>query len=352
MLTSASGAQSESSDATTTPDVLKLDANEATIPPSPRVQARLRAFVDNGGAASYPDSDALALRRRLAGYTSRDEAEVLVFNGCDAAIDGAVRTLTAPGERVCMAAPTYDRFRRCAEAGGATITLAYGRDPFTADVTSLLESIGDDTRLVYLSNPDNPTGRAFRDDDLAAVLTRLVRGVLIVDETYFEFAGRTVIALIDRFDNLLVMRSFSKAFGLAGLRCGYTVSDRRLAERLRRWWSGRDVNAAVQEAAIAALDDREYMQAYVEEVTAARAWFVDGLRAMGHTVVSTSANFILMRVAEPARFVERMRDARIEIRDRSQLPQLDGFVRITVGTLSQCERVLETIRRIDPLPSR
>jgi histidinol-phosphate aminotransferase len=348
VLTSASGAQLQ----TSSTDSLKLDANEATIPPSPHVQARLRAFIDNGGAASYPDSDALALRRRLASYTSRCEAEVLAFNGCDAAIDCAVRTFTVPGDRVCIAAPTYDRFRRCAEAGGATVTAAYGRDPFTADVTALLAAIDGDTQLVYLSSPDNPTGRAFSDDDVAAVLGRLVRGVLIVDETYFEFAGRSVIPLIDRFDNLLVMRSFSKAFGLAGLRCGYTVSDRRLAERLRRWWSGRDVNAAVQEAAIAALDDCEYMHAYVDEVTAARAWVVDGLRALGHTVVSTPANFILLRVADPGGLVERMHQAGIEIRDRSQLPQLGGFVRITVGTLSQCERVLETIRRIDPLPSR
>ena len=352
MLTSASGAPSEFSDATTTTGCLKLDANEATIPPSPLVQARLRAFVENGGASWYPDSEALALRRRLASYTSRSEAEVLAFNGCDAAIDCAVRTFTAPGDRVCIAAPTYDRFRRCAEAAAVTVTAAYGRDPLTADVTSLLEAIGDDTALVYLSNPDNPTGRAYDDDAVAAVLSRLGRGVLIVDETYFEFAGLTMIPLIDRFDNLLVMRSFSKAFGLAGLRCGYTVSSLRVAERLRRFWSGRDVNAAVQEAAIAALDDGDYMQRYVDEVTAARAWLADGLRGLGHTVVSTPANFILMRVADAAAFVERMRQARIEIRDRSQLPQLDGFVRITVGTLSQCERVLETIRRIDPLPSR
>jgi histidinol-phosphate aminotransferase len=352
VLTSASGAQAEpspSSDATTAAGVLKLDANEATIPTSPLVQARLRAFIEHGGAASYPDSEALALRRHLASYTSRSEAEVLAFNGCDAAIDCAVRTFATPGDRMCVAGPTYDRFRRCAEAAGASVTTAYGRDPFTADVTSLLEAIGDDTCLVYLSNPDNPTGRTFSDDGIADLLSRLHRGVLIVDETYFEFAGLTAIPLIDRFDNLLVMRSFSKAFGLAGLRCGYTISNRRLAERMRRFWSGRDVNAAVQEAAIAALDDSEYMQAYVDEVTAARAWLAEGLRSLGHTVVSTPANFVLMRVADPAGFVERMREKRIELRDRSQLPQLEGFVRITVGTLSQCEHVLETIREIDPL---
>ncbi len=108
---------------------------------------------------------------------------------------------------------------------------------------------------MYLSNPDNPTGRTVSIDGVASLLCVLPRGCLIVDETYFEFAGVTAIPLIDRFDNLLVMRSFSKAFGLAGLRCGYTVSKVGIVERLRRFWNGRDVNAAAQAGAAAALDD-------------------------------------------------------------------------------------------------
>jgi histidinol-phosphate aminotransferase len=352
VLTSASRATAGSPAAASGADILKLDANESTIPPSPRVEERLNAFIAQGGLSWYPDSEATALRRRLAAYTARVDAEVLVFNGCDAAIDCAVRTFTTPGDRVCIAAPTYDRFRRCAEAAGTIVAAAYGDDPFTASVQPLIDAIDASTRLVYVSNPDNPTGRTYSTDDIAAILGRLSNGVLIVDETYYEFAGTSVMRLVDRFDNLLVMRSFSKAFGLAGVRCGYTVSNEALVRRLRRFWSGRDVNNAAQVAAVAALDDLPYMQRYVEEVTAARAWLVDGLRSLGHTVVSSPVNFILLRVGDPGGFTDAMARERIYIRDRSDVPQLGGFVRITVGTLPQCERVLDTIRRIAPAPSR
>jgi histidinol-phosphate aminotransferase len=352
VLTSASGGFSAAASTSADAGILRLDANESTIPPSPAVTSRVRAFLDEGRASWYPDSDARALRRRLAASTSRSEQDVLVFNGCDAAIDCAVRTFTAPGDRVCIAAPTYDRFRRSAEAAGVHVHAAYGANPFAADLQSLLDAIGGAPRLVYLSNPDNPTGRTFSVDEIALVLSHLTSGLLIVDETYFEFAGLTAVPLIDRFETLIVMRSFSKAFGLAGLRCGYTLSAPATADRLRRFWSGRDVNGVAQTAALAALDDLDYMRGYVDEVTAARAWLVDGLRTLGHVVVSTPANFVLLRMADAPAFVEDMRREGILIRDRSHLPQLDGFVRITVGTLPQCERVLDTIRRLSPLPAR
>ena len=352
MLTSASGLRLASPAARGASGILKLDANESTIAPSPLVAARLREFLDEGRASCYPDSEASALRARLAEYSSRGDQEALPFNGCDAAIECAVRTFAAAGDRVCVAAPTYDRFRRSAQAAGLTVELVYGADPFTADVGSLLDAFEIDTRIVYLSNPDNPTGRTFAPDQLAVLLARLPGGVLIVDETYFEFGEVTALPLIDRFENLLVMRSFSKAFGLAGLRCGYTLSSRALAARLRRFWSGRDVNAAAQVAAVAALDDVPYMRRYVEEVTVARAWLVEALRALGHAVVPSPVNFLLLRLADPTAFCGRMREEGILVRNRSDLPQLSGFVRITVGTLSQCERVFETIRAIDPAPAQ
>jgi histidinol-phosphate aminotransferase len=134
--------------------VLKLDANESTIAPSPLVAARLREFLEEGRLSSYPDSEASTLRARLAEYTSRSDADVLPFNGCDAAIECAVRTFAAPGDRVCVAAPTYDRFRRSAEAAGLAVELVYGADPLTSDVPRLLDAIETDTRIAYLSNPE------------------------------------------------------------------------------------------------------------------------------------------------------------------------------------------------------
>ena len=338
-------------------DILKLDANETTIPPSPLVEARLRAFLACGALSWYPDPDATAVRRRLADYASRPIAQVLAFNGSDAALDCAVRALTAPGDRVCICSPCYDRFRSFAATYGAAVELIYSPDPFSPHVSTLLDAIDDRTRLVYVSNPNNPTGRLYTADDLERLLQRLSacperapegasrRGVLLVDEAYYEFSGRTVAPLLDRYDNLLIARSLSKAFGLAGLRCGYTLSSDALAARLRRIWNGREMNELAQVGTIAALDDFAYASRYVAEVCEAREWLAGELRARGYDARSTPGNFILVRVADPAGLLARLRQARVYIRDRSDLPQLAGIVRVTAGTRPQCERFLEAFSK-------
>jgi histidinol-phosphate aminotransferase len=325
------------------PDILKLDANETTIPPSPLVAARLHACVEDGLVSSYPDAEAAAVRRRLAEYVSRPFSQVLAFNGSDATLDCAVRALTSPGDRVCICSPCYDRFRHFAATYGSAVDLIYSADPFTPDINTLLDAVDDRTRLVYVSNPNNPTGRIYAADDLERLLERLTSGVLLVDEAYFEFSGRTVSALLDRFDNLLITRSMSKAFGLAGLRCGYTLSSDTIAERLRRIWNGREMNALAQVAAIGALDDFEYTARYVAEVLEAREWLTCELRARGFDAMSTPGNFILLRVDDPAGLLARLRRVGIYIRNRSDLPQLAGVVRVTVGTRPQCERFLEAL---------
>jgi len=337
-------------------EILKLDANETTIPPSPLVTARLQAAIQDGSVASYPDPDAAAVRRRLAEYASRPLSQVLAFNGSDATLDCAVRALTVPGDRVRICSPCYDRFRVFAAAYGSAIDSIYSADPFTPDIDTLLDGIDDRTRLVYVSNPNNPTGRMYTTDEIERLLERLAAcperaaagasgtaGVLLVDEAYFEFSGRTAAALLDRYDNLLITRSMSKAFGLAGLRAGYTLSSEAIAERLRRIWNGREMNVMAQLAAIAALDDFEYAARYVAEVLDAREWLTCELRTRGFDAMSTPGNFILLRVADPAGLLAQLRRAGIFIRNRSDLPQLAGIVRVTVGTRPQCERFLEAL---------
>jgi histidinol-phosphate aminotransferase len=323
--------------------LLKLDANESTIAPSPLVRERVDALLASGAAAAYPDPDAALLRGRLAEYASRPVEQVLPYNGCDVAIDSAVRVFASRGDRVTACAPCYDRFRACAQNAGLAVTHALSDDPYRTNVGRLLDAIDGTTRLVYISNPNNPTGRVYTLDEVAVILTRLSGGVLLLDETYFEFAGMTVASLIDRFDNLIVLRSFSKAFGLAGARCGYTLGADRVTQALRRIWTGRDVNAMAQVAAVAALDDLPYMQRYVDEVTDARSWLVDALVSLGFEARGTPANFVLLRVTQPAQFLARLRAEGIVIRDRSELPQLAGMVRVSVGTFEQCRRVVDTI---------
>jgi histidinol-phosphate aminotransferase len=322
---------------------LKLDWNEATSPPSPLVFERLSAFLATGRLNWYPDPDATELRRRLSKYTGCRPSAIQVFNGSDSALDYLARTFVGPGDHVLICSPCYDNFRVSVESVGSEVERVYGRSPFTANARHLASRIRPTTRLVYISNPNNPTGRLYSARDLELVLGRLVNGILLVDEAYFEFSGRTAAPLLERYPQLVISRSFSKAFGLAGLRCGYLLANPRVLHHVNKIRNGKDVNALAQVAAISALEDLDHVARYVAEVRRARGWLVRALRARGREVVSAPANFILLRTADPAGLVEGLEAKGIYVRDRSYLPQLDDYVRITVGTREQCRRLVAAL---------
>jgi histidinol-phosphate aminotransferase len=150
----------------------------------------------------------------------------------------------------------------------------------------------------------------------------------------------------------VIARSFSKAFGLAGVRCGYLLGSPALLRHVNKLRNGKDVNALAQVAAASALEDLDHVRAYVTEVKRARSWLVAALRERGHHVVAAPANFILLQSSDPGGLVKRLEARGIYVRDRSYLPQLEAFVRITVGTRSQCRRVVEVLDEMAPPGAR
>jgi histidinol-phosphate aminotransferase len=327
---------------------LKLDANEAAAPPSPLVFEQIHALLSGTGLNRYPDPTAGELRRQLAAYTGRPASQIRVFNGSDSAIDYVVRTYVARGDHVLICAPCYDNARVFAHSLGGRVEEVFARDPFTVDVANLVAHISPATRLVYLCNPNNPTGRLYDPDQVARVLDALTDGVLIVDEAYFEYCGVTVAHLVDHHPHLVVVRSFSKAFGLAGLRCGYVLAGDGVTACLDRVRNIKDVNAVAQVAAAAALQDVGYMRAQVARTREARRWLVDAVRAMGIEAVDTPANFVMLRVDDPSALVQALADQAVAVRDRSSLPQLAQYLRVTVGTLDECRRFVEAVARVWP----
>jgi len=325
---------------------LRLDANEATVPPSPLVFDHLQAWIASGGLNWYPDPAASELRRHLSVYTGRPESQIQVFNGSDAALDYVARTYITLGDHVVICAPCYDNFRVFAASLGGRVEEVFARDPFTVDVGNLLAHIGPHTRVVYISNPNNPTGRLYQRDQLLDVLDHLTGGVLLVDEAYFEYCGITGADLVDRYAHLIIARSFSKAFGLAALRCGYLLAHDDVIRSLDRIRNVKDVNTAAQVAAVAALQDIDYMHARVAVVGRARLWMTDALRAKGVEVVDPLANFIMIRVKDPEGVCLALADERVYVRNRGYLPQLEHYVRVTIGTLDQCRRFVEALDRV------
>ena len=254
-----------------------------------------------------------------------------------------MRAFVAPGQHVVISAPCYDQFRVFAEAAGARIEQFYGADPFTSDARGLAARITSETRLVYLCNPNNPTGRVHSHADLRRLLGALGQGLLLVDEAYYEFWGRTAVPLLDSSPRLVVVRSFSKAFGLAGVRCGYLLASADVIRAVNRLRNGKDVNALAQVAALAALDDLPYMRESVAEMRRNRAWLVSQLGARGWRVVTTPANFILIESDAPGRLVARLKARGVYVRDRSYLKQLERYVRVSVGTGDECRRLVASL---------
>ena len=322
--------------------VLKLDCNEATVEPSPVVVSALQHFVQTHPLHWYPDVESQALREALTGYTDLPYDSIQTFNGCDNALEYITRTYLDTGDEVVIAAPTYDNFRVYAHSCGAKIVPVLGENPFDKKLNRLVEAITPRTKMLYLVNPNNPTGTLYTLEEIKILLDALPQGVVLIDEAYFEFCGQTAAPLVRQYPNLFVTRSFSKAFGLAGLRCGYILSQPENIQEINKIRVGKNINALAQFSAITALSELAYTRAKIVEMRETETWLAEALSDFSLEVVTTPANFMMIRVAHPEAVQHQLKKYDIFVRDRSYLPQLEGFLRITVGPREIMERFVET----------
>ena len=207
------------------------------------------------------------------------------------------------------------------QSRGATVEHFYGRDPFQPDIDGLLaraERLR--PKIIYLANPNNPTGVLYSVDSLRRLLDAKPAALVIVDEAYSEFSGQSARQLLYTYSNLLITRTFSKAYGLAGLQVGYAMGDARVISNLRRLFNPKNVNALAQVAAIAALEDGAWLKWYLSEVEKSKAlitrWFTD----RDIECRMTPANFFMARFERAPWVVSYLRDEQVYVRDRSSMP--------------------------------
>ncbi len=324
---------------------LKLDWNEATIPPSPRVLEALTDALAGGVSLNwYPELTSPRLRALLADYTGVAADRLLVTNGSDDALALACHTYLDPGDEVVVPVPTYTHFLVFAQSVGGRIEEVRFKDAFELDVARILAAIQPRTKLVYLVSPNNPTGVTYSKKVVTRVLEHAPHAMVIVDEAYFEFFGHSVIELVDRYPNLLVTRTFSKSFGLAGLRIGYLAAHPRTIPDLRRLFNPKSVNALGQVAAAAALEDIAYVKDYVAEVDLGKEMFVEFCKERGLPARSTPANFVLVQPPDPVGYCRDLAEDGVYVRDRSTVPEVTGWVRVGAGTQDQMREVIRRIR--------
>jgi len=323
---------------------LRLDFNENTVGCSPRVVAALRQGIDAERLAIYPEYG--QAKQTIARYFHVRPEQFVFTNGTDEAIQVFVNTYLDDGQEVVLLRPSYAMFRFYCEVAGARIKeIEYAQPGMELPVQALLDAITPETRAVMLANPNNPTCTCIELLGVERILHRARKAAVLVDEAYYEFSGVTALGEIERVPNLFVSRTFSKVFGMAGMRLGCLFSHEANVAFLHKAQSPYSVNSLAVMAAQAAVEDEPYIRAYVAEALAAREVLCLGLERLGIPYIPSSANFVLGQFG--ARAIE-VRDAlgcqAILVRDRSY--EAPGAVRITVGTREQMRRLLAALEEI------
>lgn len=322
---------------------LRLDFNENTVGCSPKVIEAITSAATAETLSMYPEYS--SARATVAEFLGVDAEQMTFTNGTDEAIALLMNTFVEAGTEVLVLAPSYAMYRFYGELAGANVReVAYQvADNLAFPLQDLLSAINPNTRAICIANPNNPTGTPASEAELRAVLAAAPNAAVLVDEAYVEFSGVTAISWLDEFPQLFVSRTFSKAFGIAGLRCGCLCSSERNVAWLQKAQSPYSVNVVAVAAAVAAVGDTQYVQKYVTEVLDSRQVVEAGLTELGLKWFKSSGNFILFDVGDRAK---TLRDALCEtgilIRDRSY--EIAGCVRVTIGTKIQMQKFLTELR--------
>lgn len=320
---------------------LRLDMNENTTGCSPRVLAKLHR-IDAQALALYPRRE--PGEQLVAGFLGIEPAQLLLTNGADEGIDLLCRAYLDAGSEIIVVTPAFAMYEVFAQTEDAKVVRVPTGPEFSFPEQRVVQAVTARTRIVVICNPNNPTGLAVERSSIMKVIEAAPDAAVLLDEAYFDFYGQTMMDQIGKLPNLFIARTFSKAYGLAGLRLGVMTGDQEQVSALRRMASPFNVNAFAMECLAEALADREFVQSYVSEVRAGREWLRKELGALGFTCWPSQANFVLCRFGETKKAIlEGLRARGIALRDR---PDCEGCVRITIGKPQEMERLITELKQL------
>jgi histidinol-phosphate aminotransferase len=336
------------------PHHIKLDSNENPFGPSPRAVDAIRAALTSSNL--YPDDDCGQLRRELASYHGLPTEQVLVTAGSTALLSLLCQTLLAPGLNAVTSQRSFIVYSMAVHATGADfVEVPMHDDGF--DLEAILAAVNSKTRIVFLANPNNPTGTVLGASAVDDFLARLPGHVVVIlDEAYYEFAQHFAALRKIKYSNSLnyvrqgasvvVLRTFSKAHGLAGLRIGYGLGPAELLAYCARMRNAFSVSSVAQAAALAALDDSPHLRRVVENNAMQSRVIGDGLSALGYRVVPTSANFLFCDLGgEAGAVADRLHEEGVAVRPLEHWGA-PNCMRVTIGTPEQNQTFLQAVRRL------
>lgn len=328
-------------------DYLLLDFNERTTPPSPKVKDALRKFIDSDRLQVYPEYG--DLEEKIAQYAGVKPGQAMVTNGGDQGIDVICQAHLDEGDKVIIPFPEFAMHYQSAGIQGAEILEPKYKEEGKLPVDEILDLLDEEKmKLVIFSNPNNPTGIATPISEVEKILAKAKEKEIAVlhDEAYFEFSKTTAKDLIEKYDNLYIVRTFAKAFGLVSARAGYVLSKEENIQELLKIRGPYDVNMFAKVAINAALEDIEYMEKYVKEIMEQSKPKLEAfLKERGIFFYPSRANFLLLRLSDPEEVIGKLKSKGILVRPKPA-PNNAQAIRISIGVLKDTERFMEALDEI------
>ena len=325
---------------------MKLDWNESPRNASPHVTKAIRDFLDQHSLSYYPDVTARGLIAAIAERFNVPPRCISIFNGSDNALQHIFYAFLTERSVFTTIQPTYTQIIQFVKFKRPGISYFEPDDVFNLDLAAFERACLPTADVAYLINPHNPTGHLLSREYLQELAQRFPATLFVIDEAYMEFAStdESCIDLVNNLKNLIVTRTFSKAYGLAGIRLGFAVAHADNIELIQRIKNNKDINTLAQIAGEAAIKDIDYLQDHVRTINSTKAWFIANAPEK-YRVIGSEGNFVLIDYSADDGLIERLKQKRVLVRDRSDQHGLKNFLRITIGTQPQMEQVVEIMRQ-------
>ncbi|HHT9104828.1 MAG TPA: histidinol-phosphate transaminase [Candidatus Wujingus californicus] len=321
---------------------IKLNTNENPYPPSPNVLNAIKEAV-NEKLRLYPDPVATEARKKVAAVLGTKPERVMAGNGSDDLLSIIIRSFAGPGDKVVFPYPSYMLYKTLAELqDGVTCDIDFNED------YSLPENfIVKRARVGFIANPNSPSGTMIPSREISKIASK-INGVIVIDEAYADFAEDNCLSLVEKHDNLLILRTLSKSYSLAGIRLGFCIAQESLIQGMMKVKDSYNVDRLSIAAAVASLDDQKNMKAHVKKIIETRQYLTDSLRDMGFFVYPSQTNFVLTRCTKGVsanHLYQTLKSRKILVR-YFNLRRLDDCLRITIGTKEEIDTLLKNLREL------
>lgn len=302
------------------------------------------------GLNRYPDPLQSELKHRIALINGLSPPKIFVGNGSDEAIDLLFRIFCEPGrDEVVICPPTYGMYRVSADINDVRVREVSLTDDFDLDVSAISAAISRRTKLVFICSPNNPTGNHMSQKSIIEIVKKF-EGIVVVDEAYIHFAeAASMTNELDRLPNLVVLQTFSKAWGMAGLRVGIALASEVIIELFNRVKPPYNVSSIAQRAVLDALDDETKVNEWVAAALNGRAVLIETIGKLSFVkrIYPSDANFLLVKVADAGAVYRFLSDLRVVVRNRSNVELCEGCLRITIGTPEENRRLLDALKKYE-----